>query len=460
MSNPKPSSKAALAARLLASKKASAAKPGLESEEPPVAKGNKAAVAKDLSKQAVGGAVKGAAAGAAKGAAGGAPGAAAGAAVGAAKSLGVAVLTNRTSRKWILIAVAAVVGLLVVVPVLIFSVTVFSLTAIGTSNQNGTYQSIQASGVDQASTNTMVSQAEGTHVPWPLAMSVDQTQTPVDFAKLSAALVKNGLGQVNQELGAGSVYDGGRGIRRPGTSTSQKDLSSTERTGYVAALTDYGLTPAQASAVYTQALQWTLGQVNDCGTNTSRDPIPTSSPSSTPTPSATAAAPGSQEPIVYWCGDSIEVTGPAVNPLGPAYYIISDVFGLRPSPCAGCSTLHSGYDLAAACNTNIYAAMDGTVTISAYGASAGQHIEIKHPNGVTTQYMHMPDSLPNGRAGRVAQVGDETKEGQLIGHVGSTGDSTGCHLHFGTKINGVRVDPSVVMMQLGVDLVAEQRGKK
>ena len=396
----------------------------------------------DVGTQVVSGAVKGAAVGGL-----------AGAGVGAAKGIGVAVIKNKTTRKWLIIAAVAVAVLLVVVPLGLGLISVFGITAIGTSNQNGTYKSIQASGIDQATTNAAVANAAGSHVPWPLILAVDQAQPPVDIDKLAAALRQADLGG-NEELGAGSVYDDVRTLRRPGTSDAQQAAASAERTAYVAALTSYGLDDSLARSVYTQALRWTLGQLNGCGTSPRPDPSATPTPTPTPTPSDTP------DNTVSECGDWIAVSGDAANPLGPAYYIISSRFGPRVSPGNGGSTYHRGLDMASACNTKIYAAMDGTVTVSAYNGTEGEHIEIEHPNGLTTQYMHMPITTADGGPGRIVQVGDQVLAGQLIGHVGSTGASTGCHLHFGVKADGVLTNPVPIMLQLGIDLEALQRGTK
>ena len=328
----------------------------------------------------------------------------------------------------------------------------FGLTAISTSNQNGTYKSIQAGGIDQDTTNAAVAAAAGSHVPWPLVLAVDQSRPPVDIDRLSASLRRAGLGG-NEELGAGSVYDGVLKLRRPGTSDAQQAAGAAERTAYVAALTDYGFDDATARSTYTQALQWTLGQLNACGTSPRPDPSATPSATPTPTPSGTPAN------TVSECGDWIEVSGDAAHPLGPAYYIISSRFGPRVSPGRGGSTYHRGLDMASACDTKIYAVMDGTVTVSAYNGKQGENIAIEHPNGLTTQYMHMPVTTRDGGPGRVARVGDQVLAGQLIGHVGSTGASTGCHLHFGVKANGVLTDPVPIMLQLGIDFEALQRGK-
>ena len=112
---------------------------------------------------------------------------------------------------------------------------------------------------------------------------------------------------------------------------------------------------------------------------------------------------------------------------------ITSEFGGREAPLEGASTSHKGVDIGAPTGTPIVAAASGTVVISTYSASAGNYIMINHGGGVYSVYMHM-SSLS-------ASVGDEVSKGQTIGLCGSTGNSTGPHLHFGIRINGSYVNP-------------------
>ena len=112
---------------------------------------------------------------------------------------------------------------------------------------------------------------------------------------------------------------------------------------------------------------------------------------------------------------------------------ISSRFGKRKAPTAGASTYHKGVDIAAAQGTPIYAAKSGTVTISTYSSSAGNYVMINHGNGLYTAYMHASKLY--------VKVGDKVSQGQTIAAVGSTGYSTGPHLHFSVIINGNYVDP-------------------
>lgn len=117
----------------------------------------------------------------------------------------------------------------------------------------------------------------------------------------------------------------------------------------------------------------------------------------------------------------------------PASSRITSYFGDRESPVAGASTNHKGIDIGASTGTNIVAAADGTVTISTYSYSAGNYIMLNHGGGVSTVYMHCSSLL--------VSVGASVKKGDVIAKVGSTGYSTGPHLHFGIRQNGSYVNP-------------------
>lgn len=118
----------------------------------------------------------------------------------------------------------------------------------------------------------------------------------------------------------------------------------------------------------------------------------------------------------------------------PSSSRITSKFGSRTSPTEGASSNHQGIDISASSGSNIVAAASGTVVISTYSYSAGNYIMINHGGGVYTVYMHCSKLL--------ASVGDSVKQGEVIAKVGSTGYSTGPHLHFGVRINGSYVNPS------------------
>ena len=118
----------------------------------------------------------------------------------------------------------------------------------------------------------------------------------------------------------------------------------------------------------------------------------------------------------------------------PASGRITSKFGSRTSPTKGASSDHKGIDIGAATGTNIVAAAAGEVVVSTYSYSAGNYVMLNHGGGVYTVYMHASKLL--------CKVGETVKQGQVIAKVGSTGYSTGPHLHFGIRVNGTYVNPS------------------
>lgn len=97
--------------------------------------------------------------------------------------------------------------------------------------------------------------------------------------------------------------------------------------------------------------------------------------------------------------------------------------------------MHYGVDLAAPTNTPIYATRAGTVSVAAYQHNgAGHYVQINHGDGYRSIYMHMTRY--------VVKPGQKVAQGQLIGYCGSTGLSSGPHLHFGISLNGTYVNPA------------------
>lgn len=112
---------------------------------------------------------------------------------------------------------------------------------------------------------------------------------------------------------------------------------------------------------------------------------------------------------------------------------ITSNFGYRDSPTAGASSYHQGIDIGASTGTGIYAAASGTVTEASYSSSRGYYVVISHGSGVSTVYMHCSELY--------VSAGDKVTQGETIAAVGSTGISTGPHLHFGVIEDGVYVNP-------------------
>lgn len=117
----------------------------------------------------------------------------------------------------------------------------------------------------------------------------------------------------------------------------------------------------------------------------------------------------------------------------PSSTRITSDYGPRTSPISGASLNHKGIDIGAAGGADIVAAADGTVKAATYSSSAGNYVMIDHGGGLYTVYMHA--SALNVSEGQAVSAG------QVIAKVGSTGISTGNHLHFGVSLNGSYVSP-------------------
>lgn len=124
--------------------------------------------------------------------------------------------------------------------------------------------------------------------------------------------------------------------------------------------------------------------------------------------------------------------GDIIWPL-PGYGNITSYFGYRTSPTAGASSNHKGIDISAPFGTPVIAALAGTVIASSEGWAEGKYVIIDHGNGYKTLYMHMSQ--------RNCVSGQHVSQGQVIGYVGSTGISTGNHLHFAVTVNNVYQNP-------------------
>ncbi len=130
----------------------------------------------------------------------------------------------------------------------------------------------------------------------------------------------------------------------------------------------------------------------------------------------------------------------------PASGTLLGAFGMRFSPIHHRWQLHSGQDIANSCGTPIYAAASGTIKYAGVYSDLGNYITIQHDGNVVTGYGH----IING--GILVRIGQHVDAGQQIARVGSTGGSTGCHLHFSVFVNGSLVNPVPFMRDRGVAL--------
>ena len=119
---------------------------------------------------------------------------------------------------------------------------------------------------------------------------------------------------------------------------------------------------------------------------------------------------------------------------------ITSPFGMRFHPILGFTRMHTGVDFGAPIGTPIYAAGNGVVIKAAWDSGYGRRVEVQHANGYVTTYNHMSGF------GRGVTEGVHVTQGQVIGYLGSTGLSTGPHLHYEVIINGNFVDPMAIKL--------------
>jgi murein DD-endopeptidase MepM/ murein hydrolase activator NlpD len=126
---------------------------------------------------------------------------------------------------------------------------------------------------------------------------------------------------------------------------------------------------------------------------------------------------------------------------------LSSRFGMRRHPILGYTRMHKGVDFAAPSGTPIYAAGNGKVTKAGRNGGYGNYVEIRHNGEYSTAYAHL------SRFAKGMSPGQRVSQGQVIGYVGTTGRSTGPHLHFEVRRQGSQINPlklkSVALGQLG-----------
>lgn len=140
-------------------------------------------------------------------------------------------------------------------------------------------------------------------------------------------------------------------------------------------------------------------------------------------------------------GESVQVmptTGEYAWPL-PVAGRITSTFGYRKAPTAGASSYHKGVDIAVNTGTNVLACKEGKVVLARYSASAGNYVAIYHGGGIYSYYMHCSQLKTS--------VGKRVQKGQVIARSGSTGISTGPHLHFAMFKSGNYVNPMYYVKQ-------------
>jgi len=149
--------------------------------------------------------------------------------------------------------------------------------------------------------------------------------------------------------------------------------------------------------------------------------------------------------------DSIQQGTIAIPCTRPVNQIsLSSGFGIRSDPFRGSAAMHAGVDLPGPVGTPIYATADGIVGYSAWMNGYGNLVEIEHGKGIETRYGHLSRIL--------VKAGQPVKRGQLIALMGSTGRSTGSHLHYEVRLDGRAVNP-IPFLQASDYLIAMQKSQ-
>lgn len=128
---------------------------------------------------------------------------------------------------------------------------------------------------------------------------------------------------------------------------------------------------------------------------------------------------------------------------------ISSNFGMRKHPILGYSKMHKGVDFAVPTGTPIYAAGDGVVEMAGWNGGYGNYVRIKHNGTYKTAYAHM------SKIGKGVSKGSRVRQGEVIGYVGSTGQSTGPHLHYEVLIDNKQVNPLDIKLPAGEKLAGK-----
>lgn len=126
---------------------------------------------------------------------------------------------------------------------------------------------------------------------------------------------------------------------------------------------------------------------------------------------------------------------------------VTSGFGMRRHPILGYSKMHKGVDFGAPTGTPIFAAGDGVIQFAGWSGGYGQYVKIKHNNTYSTAYGHMSRIL--------VKPGQRVKQGDVIGRVGSTGRSTGPHLHFEVLSGGTQINPTSASVAIGNKLLGK-----
>ncbi|MCB5230548.1 MAG: M23 family metallopeptidase, partial [Candidatus Cloacimonas sp.] len=133
----------------------------------------------------------------------------------------------------------------------------------------------------------------------------------------------------------------------------------------------------------------------------------------------------------------------------PAYGRISSPYGWRIHPISGRRIFHNGLDIANQLGSPIYVTAEGVVKETGYNRSYGRYIIITHKFGYETMYAHLQKSLK--------KRGEQVERGEIIGHMGSSGISTGSHVHYEIRRYGKTVNPYQYLNKMEEDIVITKK---
>jgi murein DD-endopeptidase MepM/ murein hydrolase activator NlpD len=128
---------------------------------------------------------------------------------------------------------------------------------------------------------------------------------------------------------------------------------------------------------------------------------------------------------------SLAAATPSIWPIASGW--LASAFGMRPDPITGSPDFHSGLDISADRGTAVHATADGTVESAAFNGGYGNSVVLDHGFGISTRFGHL--------SSYAVKVGQKVKRNQVVGYVGSTGRTTGTHVHYEILINGQPVNP-------------------
>jgi len=133
-------------------------------------------------------------------------------------------------------------------------------------------------------------------------------------------------------------------------------------------------------------------------------------------------------------------TVPVLTPLPKSKTRVTSPFGMRNHPTLKRQKMHNGIDFGSGMNAPVYAAADGKVTLAQYSRSFGNWIMVEHAKGYVSVYAHLNSFN--------ISAGLRLKKGEIIGYTGSTGRSSGPHLHYEIRLDGTPVNPSGYLTEL------------